>query len=75
MKGKYIKQNGEIVEIAEFDETNKLVLVKDGRSNNWYHEKEYSTWVAVEPEATVFVKVDPIAPEEKPKRGRKKKNE
>ncbi len=45
MKGKYIKPNGEEVEVINFDEINKMVEVKFERGKpQYYHEHEYSTW-------------------------------
>ena len=50
MEGIYIKPNGEKVEVEEFDQINKMVLVKFVRGKQqWYHEHEYNLWVKAAP--------------------------
>jgi hypothetical protein len=51
MKGKYIKQNGEEVEILDFDAENKIVKTQIGEGQfMWHTENEYKTWGKVLPE-------------------------
>jgi len=45
MKGNYITQEGEIREVVDFDEANKMAYVKvAGSQFKWYGEPEYLNW-------------------------------
>jgi hypothetical protein len=75
--GKYIKPNGEQVEVINFDEINKLVQVKFERGKQeYYHENEYKNWVGDDLPFEGYPEPGEVEAEEiKPKRGRKKKTE
>jgi len=46
MKGNYITKAGEVKNIVDFDEVNKIACVRLSNGNNqWVHEPEYSIWV------------------------------
>lgn len=72
MEGKYIKPNGEKVEVEEFDQINKMVLVKFVRGKQqWYHEHEYNFWVK-EGEDAEAIPEEVVEKVEKPKTVKKK---
>lgn len=68
MQGKYIKPDGEEVEVEEYDEINKMVCVKfvHGKQQ-WYHEAEYSLWKSTE------IDTEPVVIEKEKKKPVKKK--
>ena len=50
MRGKYKTPSGQILEVTQFDEANKIACVNvDGLHNKWYSENEYSAWESLEP--------------------------
>lgn len=72
MEGIYIKPNGEKVEVEEFDQINKMVLVKFVRGKQqWYHEHEYNLWVK-EGENVEAIPEEVVEKVEKPKTVKKK---
>jgi len=51
MKGNYVTPTGEVKNVVDFDEANKIACVRLGNTNNqWVHESEYSTWIKQEEE-------------------------
>jgi len=56
MKGKYKTPEGQIVEVIDFDEPNKMAYIPLGGGQfKWYTEKEYTTWVKEGDEEVVAV--------------------
>lgn len=70
-------QNGDIVEIAIYDEVNKMVCIKTETGNQWYHEQQYSIWLkeGEEEKPVAFERADPTEAVEKKKRVYKKKEQ
>lgn len=56
MKGKYTKQNGQVVEVLDFDEENKMVHVnKPEGGTEWVHDTEYNTWSSVDEKYPIYI--------------------
>lgn len=56
MKGRYIKPNGQVVEILNFDEENKMVHVnKSEGGTEWVHDTEYNTWSSVDEKYPIYI--------------------
>lgn len=71
MKGKsFTTPEGNIVTVAEFDESNKIAMLTDGLQNKWVDEKDYNLW---KPLDTIFIPDTPMEMEEADIKPKKKK--
>ena len=84
MKGIYKTKEGSKVEVLDFDEANKIAMIKiSDTQNRWVDESEYSGWVAEGEEPATDETANEISSEEtreesaepKQKKTRKKKEE
>lgn len=66
MKGIYKTKEGSKVEVIDFDEANKIALIKlSEQQNKWVDESEYSTWEKYEePEASEELLEEEVVVEE-----------
>ena len=75
MKGLYKDPSGNLYNVTDFDEVNKIACVEVPGGNEWYHEADYLTWVKQDDNEA---SADADTPEdEKPKKRtvKKKKDE
>lgn len=66
MKGIYKTKEGSKVEVIDFDEANKILMIKlNDSQNKWIDEAEYSTWVQ-EGENEAMLENEELVDEEAP---------
>lgn len=59
MKGVYKTKEGSKVEVIDFDEANKIAMIKlNDSQNKWVDEAEYSTWEKEEENDVVIEQSD-----------------
>lgn len=79
MKGKYLKPDGNVVEVLDYDEINKMVYIKrDEFHGQWIHDTEYKEWVSVNDSYPSFIPDVPSQVDEvdkQKKKTTKKKND